>query len=134
VAAEPYAYLTTRGRRTGRAHRIELWFVVRRGAVYFTAGGRDRADWGRNLRPATGPGGASALRGALLVSHGGVTVDLLRSLFGDDAVRAAAPGTIERNIPSCGIIRLARRGGPWELLTVADVLHLAADRTDWRAS
>jgi deazaflavin-dependent oxidoreductase (nitroreductase family) len=50
VAAEDYAYLTTRGRRTGRAHRIEIWFVVHRGAVYFMSGGGDRADWVRNLR------------------------------------------------------------------------------------
>ena len=48
-AAEQYAYLTTRGRRTGRAHRIEIWFVVHQGAVYFMAGGGDRADWVRNL-------------------------------------------------------------------------------------
>jgi deazaflavin-dependent oxidoreductase (nitroreductase family) len=50
VAAEDYAYLTTRGRRTGRAHRIEIWFVVHRGAVYFMAGGGERADWVRNLQ------------------------------------------------------------------------------------
>jgi deazaflavin-dependent oxidoreductase (nitroreductase family) len=50
VAAESYAYLTTRGRRTGRAHRIEIWFVVHRGAVYFMSGGGERADWVRNLR------------------------------------------------------------------------------------
>ena len=50
VATESYAYLTTRGRRTGRAHRIEIWFVVHRGAVYFMlAGGGERADWVRNL-------------------------------------------------------------------------------------
>ena len=49
VAAEDYAYLTTRGRRTGRAHRIEIWFVVHQGAVYFMAGGGQRADWVRNL-------------------------------------------------------------------------------------
>jgi deazaflavin-dependent oxidoreductase (nitroreductase family) len=50
AAAESFAYLTTRGRRTGRAHRIEIWFVVHRGAVYFMAGGGQRADWVRNLR------------------------------------------------------------------------------------
>ena len=49
-AREPYAYLTTTGRRTGRPHRIEIWFAAEDGRVYLLAGGRERADWVRNLR------------------------------------------------------------------------------------
>lgn len=49
-ADQPYAYLTTVGRRTGRPHRIEIWFAVQDGRVYLLAGGRERADWVRNLR------------------------------------------------------------------------------------
>jgi deazaflavin-dependent oxidoreductase (nitroreductase family) len=49
-ASEPYAYLTTIGRRTGRPHRIEIWFAVQDGRVYLLAGGRERADWVRNLQ------------------------------------------------------------------------------------
>ncbi|WP_026370018.1 nitroreductase family deazaflavin-dependent oxidoreductase [Kallotenue papyrolyticum] len=49
-ADRPYAYLTTVGRRTGRPHRIEIWFAVRDGRVYLLAGGRERSDWVRNLR------------------------------------------------------------------------------------
>jgi deazaflavin-dependent oxidoreductase (nitroreductase family) len=49
-ASEPYAYLTTTGRRTGRPHRIEIWFGVDAGRVYLLSGGRDRADWVRNLQ------------------------------------------------------------------------------------
>lgn len=49
-ASEPYAYLTTIGRRTGRPHRIEIWFAVHDGRVYLLAGGRERADWVRNLQ------------------------------------------------------------------------------------
>jgi len=45
--------LITRGRRTGRPHRVELWFVYRDGAVYLMAGagahGRG-TDWYQNLR------------------------------------------------------------------------------------
>ena len=48
-AGEPFLYLTTRGRRTGRAHRIEIWFAERDGRLYLLAGGRERADWVRNL-------------------------------------------------------------------------------------
>jgi deazaflavin-dependent oxidoreductase (nitroreductase family) len=49
-AHEPFAYLTTTGRRTGRPHRIEIWFAVEDGCLYLMAGGRDRADWVRNLQ------------------------------------------------------------------------------------
>ena len=49
-AGEPYLYLTTVGRRTGRPHRIEMWFAVHDGRLYMLAGGRERADWVRNLQ------------------------------------------------------------------------------------
>ena len=49
-SAEPFAYLTTTGRRTGRPHRIEIWFAVENGRLYLMAGGRERADWVRNLQ------------------------------------------------------------------------------------
>jgi deazaflavin-dependent oxidoreductase (nitroreductase family) len=44
-----YAYLTTTGRHTGRPHRIEIWFALVDGVVYFLSGGGDRSDWVRNL-------------------------------------------------------------------------------------
>ncbi|HEU0115307.1 MAG TPA: nitroreductase family deazaflavin-dependent oxidoreductase [Thermomicrobiales bacterium] len=49
-AGESFARLTTIGRRTGRPHRIEIWFGVEDGRLYLLAGGRDRADWVRNLQ------------------------------------------------------------------------------------
>jgi deazaflavin-dependent oxidoreductase (nitroreductase family) len=45
----PFCYLTTTGRRTGRPHRIEIWFALQEGVVYLLSGGRDRSDWVRNL-------------------------------------------------------------------------------------
>jgi deazaflavin-dependent oxidoreductase (nitroreductase family) len=50
VEDTPFCYLTTRGRRTGQPHTIEIWFVVAGSTAYLMAGGRDRADWVRNLR------------------------------------------------------------------------------------
>jgi deazaflavin-dependent oxidoreductase (nitroreductase family) len=50
LADEPYCYLTTIGRRTGRPHTIEIWFAVHDGALYLLSGNRDRSDWVRNLR------------------------------------------------------------------------------------
>ncbi len=49
-ASRPYAYLTTIGRKSGRPHRIEIWFAVHDGRMYMLSGGRDRSDWVRNLR------------------------------------------------------------------------------------
>lgn len=49
-ASEPFAYLTTIGRRTGRPHRIEIWFAVQDGRMYLLSGGRERSDWVRNLQ------------------------------------------------------------------------------------
>ena len=49
-ASEPYAYLTTIGRRTGRPHRIEIWFAAHDGRLYLLSGGRERADWVQNIR------------------------------------------------------------------------------------
>lgn len=50
AAHEPFAYLTTSGRRTGQPHRIEIWFAVEDDRVFLMAGGRDRSDWVRNLQ------------------------------------------------------------------------------------
>ena len=50
LAAESYCYLTTTGRITGRPHTIEIWFVLQGNRLYMLAGGRNRADWVRNLR------------------------------------------------------------------------------------
>jgi deazaflavin-dependent oxidoreductase (nitroreductase family) len=49
---EPFCYLTTTGRVTGRPHRIEIWFAAapRRETIYLLAGGREHADWVANLR------------------------------------------------------------------------------------
>lgn len=49
-AGAPFAYLTTTGRRSGRPHRIEIWFDVEDGRLYLLAGGRERSDWVRNLQ------------------------------------------------------------------------------------
>jgi len=62
----------------------------------------------------------------VLVAHGGVTVDLLRNLFPDDALRARHPDAdiIAHGIPGCAITHLARRGDTYDLRTLASVAHL----------
>lgn len=46
---EDFAYLTTRGRRSGRDHTIEIWFGLEGDTAYMLAGGGRRADWVRNV-------------------------------------------------------------------------------------
>jgi deazaflavin-dependent oxidoreductase (nitroreductase family) len=50
LADQDFAYLTTTGRRTRKEHTIEIWFALHDGRVYMLSGGRDRADWVKNLR------------------------------------------------------------------------------------
>ncbi len=45
----PFCYLTTAGRRTGRPHRIEIWFAAGDGLVYMLSGDGRRSDWVRNI-------------------------------------------------------------------------------------
>jgi deazaflavin-dependent oxidoreductase (nitroreductase family) len=50
LADEEFCYLTTRGRVSGRPHRIEIWFALDDATLYLLSGGRDRSDWVKNLR------------------------------------------------------------------------------------
>jgi len=51
LAALDFCYVTTTGRTTGKPHRIEIWFAAdpERDTIFMMAGGRDRADWVRNM-------------------------------------------------------------------------------------
>lgn len=46
---EEFCYVTTVGRRTGKAHTIEIWFAAQDRTLYILAGGGARADFVRNL-------------------------------------------------------------------------------------
>lgn len=51
LAPESFCYVTTTGRRTGNPHEIEIWFGWSEGAtIYLMAGGRESADWVRNIK------------------------------------------------------------------------------------
>lgn len=49
MTKEEYCYLTTRGRKTGNPHEIEIWFGMDGNSLYLLSGGRDRSDWVKNL-------------------------------------------------------------------------------------
>lgn len=46
----PYCYLTTRGRRSGNPHTIEIWFDLDGTTLLMLAGSGEKADYVRNLR------------------------------------------------------------------------------------
>jgi deazaflavin-dependent oxidoreductase (nitroreductase family) len=47
--AESFCYLTTRGRRAGQPHTIEIWFGVNGPTLYLLSGGGMSSDWVKNL-------------------------------------------------------------------------------------
>jgi deazaflavin-dependent oxidoreductase (nitroreductase family) len=51
LAELSFCYVTTTGRRTGKPHRIEIWFAAASAAdtIYLLAGRREHSDWVQNL-------------------------------------------------------------------------------------
>jgi deazaflavin-dependent oxidoreductase (nitroreductase family) len=50
--AEEFCYVTSRGRRSGNPHEIEIWFGAspsRPDRIYLLSGGGNRSDWVRNM-------------------------------------------------------------------------------------
>jgi deazaflavin-dependent oxidoreductase (nitroreductase family) len=48
-ASEKLVYLTTRGRRSGKLHTVEIWFAVRYGKMYLSHEGKE-TDWMKNIK------------------------------------------------------------------------------------
>ena len=61
---------------------------------------------------------------AIVVTHGGVTTDALRTLVGDAALRALAPPLIDDGMSSCAITTLETAHGGWAVESIADTHHL----------
>lgn len=45
-----YCYLTTTGRRSGRPHRIEIWYAADGDTLYLLSGGGGSPNWVQNLK------------------------------------------------------------------------------------
>jgi broad specificity phosphatase PhoE len=61
---------------------------------------------------------------AIVVAHGGVTTDMLRTLLGDDELRARAPALIDDGVPSCAITTLHGTDDGWTVASIAATHHL----------
>lgn len=63
----------------------------------------------------------------ILVGHGGATVDLLRSLMGDNRLEARAPGLVANGVPGGGLTTLERATDGWVVKQIGDVHHIATE-------
>jgi deazaflavin-dependent oxidoreductase (nitroreductase family) len=92
LAARDFCYVTTTGRTTGQPHRIEIWFAAQpdRDTIFMLSGGRERADWVRNLVASprcTVEIGDVTFVGYGRVIEGTVDDDLARTLVHDKYAR-----------------------------------------------
>jgi broad specificity phosphatase PhoE len=60
----------------------------------------------------------------IVVSHGGVSTDLLRDLLGDHELDRRSFGLIRRGIPNGAITRFSRQGDRWHPDEIAHTAHL----------
>jgi probable phosphoglycerate mutase len=60
---------------------------------------------------------------AIVVAHGGVTTDALRTLLGDDELLARAPTLIDNGVPSGAVTTLRRDANQWSVKSIADTDH-----------
>lgn len=60
----------------------------------------------------------------VVVTHGGVTTDALRTLLGDEELLARAPGLLDDGVPCCAITTLRRDAEQWSVDSIAETIHL----------
>jgi broad specificity phosphatase PhoE len=60
----------------------------------------------------------------IVVAHGGVTTDVLRTLVGDARLGELAPGLPADGVPSCAVTRLVGTAGAWALGAPPSTAHL----------
>lgn len=68
--------------------------------------------------------GCSAGR-VVVVTHGGVTTDLLRDVLGDAGLRSRASSLIEEGVPCCAVTTLQATAGGWAAKSIAVRDHLS---------
>lgn len=62
----------------------------------------------------------------VLVTHGGATTDLLRTLLGDDELERTRPRIIAEGVPGCGLTVLQHGSDGWSPIVIASTAHFEA--------
>jgi broad specificity phosphatase PhoE len=74
--------------------------------------------------------GAQTRGPAVVVTHGGATIDLLRDLLSDRELESRAPGLIQHGVPGAAITELDCDGDALTVRSIAVIDHLdVGDRT-----
>lgn len=63
----------------------------------------------------------------VVVAHGGVTVDALRTIVGDVAIERDRPDLIRDGVPCCAVTTLVHDGDRWTVAHLPSTDHLADD-------
>jgi broad specificity phosphatase PhoE len=101
---------------------LEDWSRASRERDYQPISGDSSRVAGQRLRGFVD--GLSPAETVVVVSHGGVTTDLLRDLLGDEDLEAGVPGLIGGGIPAGAITTLERNIEDWTAAEIASVRHL----------
>ena len=98
-----FLYLTTVGWKSGKNHRIEIWFVQRDGKYYIVSEGKGASHWVQNLQrnpKVSFRAGKSEFEGTARVVNGETEVKLAREVsalmsakykWGDGLIGELAP-------------------------------------------
>ncbi|MBK0330844.1 histidine phosphatase family protein [Brachybacterium sp. MASK1Z-5] len=69
----------------------------------------------------------------VLATHGGATIDLLRSVLGDDELERRAPALIQQGVPGGAVTSLVPSDGSWAVHTIADDSHVPGGQNSGHA-
>jgi broad specificity phosphatase PhoE len=60
----------------------------------------------------------------VLISHGGIIIDLLRNIFGDEYLASKRSGFVDGGISECSITTISTKNGAYKLEEFASIDHL----------
>jgi broad specificity phosphatase PhoE len=63
----------------------------------------------------------------VVVAHGGVTVDALRTIAGDDVIERERPDLLRDGVPCCAVTSLRHDAEGWSVVDLPSTAHLVGD-------
>lgn len=105
---------------------LEDWHAASADRSYQPRSGDSSTQAARRFLDALEDLATTSLTGTVIVvSHGGVTVDTLRTLLGDQQLERRAPTLIDSGVPACALTTLQRSGAGWTVRSIATTDHLS---------